>query len=65
MGRVKAFGSPVKSSGEFAEIRRPAPWLGQHTAEILRSLGRTDDEIERLFADGVVFDKYRDRPLPT
>jgi crotonobetainyl-CoA:carnitine CoA-transferase CaiB-like acyl-CoA transferase len=65
MGRIKAFGSPVKSSGEFAEIRRPAPWLGQHTAEILRSLGRTDDEIERLFADGVVFDKYRDRPLPT
>lgn len=64
MGRVMAFGSPVKSSGEFAEIRRAAPWLGQHTAEILRSLGRSDDEIAQLFADGVVFDKYRDRPLP-
>jgi hypothetical protein len=28
---------------------------------VLKSLGRSDEEINALFADGVVYDKYRER----
>ena len=36
-----------------------APWLGQHSEEVLRSLGYGGREIEALFADEVVYDRYR------
>jgi formyl-CoA transferase len=35
-------------------IRRHAPLLGEHTAEILRELGRSDAQIEALAATGAV-----------
>ncbi|CAN1544506.1 CaiB Predicted acyl-CoA transferases/carnitine dehydratase [Burkholderiaceae bacterium] len=61
MGKTKAFGSPVKSSGEFTKIRLPAPWLGQHTADVLNSVGLSEAEISALFDQNVVYDQYRDR----
>ena len=33
---------------------RPAPELGQHTAQILQELGRTPEQIEALIAEGAV-----------
>ena len=54
IGRMKSLGLPVKSSGELLAIRRPAPLLGQHTAEILERAGYAGAEIEALRADGVV-----------
>ncbi|HLS85645.1 MAG TPA: CoA transferase [Burkholderiales bacterium] len=63
IGRMKMMGRPLKSTGDLTAIRRPAPWLGQHSAEVLRELGYEDDAIERLFADKVVYDRYRD-PSP-
>ncbi len=59
IGRMKSLGLPVKSSGEFASIRQPAPWLGQHTEETMRSLDYKDADIAGLFAAGVLYDKYR------
>jgi crotonobetainyl-CoA:carnitine CoA-transferase CaiB-like acyl-CoA transferase len=59
IGRMKSLGLPVKSTGELTSIRIPAPWLGQHSAETLRSLGFSTAEIEALFEGGVVYDKYR------
>lgn len=59
IGPMKTIGLPIKSSGELTEIRQPAPWLGQHSADVLRGLGYAADDIDALFADGVVYDRYR------
>jgi crotonobetainyl-CoA:carnitine CoA-transferase CaiB-like acyl-CoA transferase len=34
IGRMKILGNPVKASAELARSRMPAPWLGQHSAEV-------------------------------
>jgi crotonobetainyl-CoA:carnitine CoA-transferase CaiB-like acyl-CoA transferase len=34
--------------------RRAAPLLGEHTDEVLRGLGVSDDELARLRANGVI-----------
>ncbi len=59
IGRMKAMGHPVKSTGHIAEIRRPAPLLGEHSREILSGLGMADAEIERLVGGGAVHDGAR------
>ena len=53
-GRARMLAFPVRASATPAAIRRPAPLLGEHTAEVLGELGLTRAEIERLAADGVV-----------
>ena len=35
-------------------LRHPAPALGQHTREVLREIGYSDDRIAALAAEGVV-----------
>jgi benzylsuccinate CoA-transferase BbsE subunit len=54
-------GGPLRYPGAFAistatavGIRRPAPRLGEHTAEVLGELGLGPAEVERLRAEGVV-----------
>jgi len=59
IGRMKTLGLPIKSTGELTEIRKPAPLLGQHSAEVLAELGYTGEEIEAMFAGGTVFDGSR------
>jgi len=61
IGRMKILGNPVKASAELARSRTPAPWLGQHSAEVLKGLGYGDGQIASLFADGVVYDQYREK----
>jgi crotonobetainyl-CoA:carnitine CoA-transferase CaiB-like acyl-CoA transferase len=41
-------------SGEPAPTRRGAPFLGEHTREVLRESGLTDSEITALERAGVV-----------
>ncbi len=53
-GRVHAIGFPVKYSATPPRIYRPAPVLGQHTFEILQSLGLSDEECRQLETEGVV-----------
>lgn len=59
IGRMKAMGHPVKSSGELTKIRMPAPLLGQHTSPILEELGFGTDEVAAMYASGAVFDSTR------
>lgn len=59
IGRMKMLGLPIKSTGDLTEIRRPAPTLGQHTAQILGELGYESEAIGALFEAGVVYDGPR------
>lgn len=53
-GKVRVLAHPVKYDGKTPGIDRIPPSLGEHTAEILRSLGRTEAEIDELINDKIV-----------
>jgi crotonobetainyl-CoA:carnitine CoA-transferase CaiB-like acyl-CoA transferase len=54
-GNVKMLNFPFRtSSAADTAIRRPAPRLGEHTAEVLKEIGVEPAEIDRLAAAGVV-----------
>jgi crotonobetainyl-CoA:carnitine CoA-transferase CaiB-like acyl-CoA transferase len=48
-------GFPFRASATAASIRRPAPLLGEHTAEVLTEvLGLTQAEVSRLADAGAI-----------
>jgi crotonobetainyl-CoA:carnitine CoA-transferase CaiB-like acyl-CoA transferase len=54
-GKVRVVGPPARFSETPADVRMPAPLLGQHTDEVLRErLGLDDREIERLRGVGAI-----------
>ena len=53
LGRIRQLGSPVRMSRTPADPTRPAPAFGEHTDEVLRDVGYSDEEIAALKEDGV------------
>jgi len=53
VGKVVAVKTPLFLSGKAAPLRRRAPFLGEHTGEVLKELGYSDAEIENLIRTGV------------
>ncbi|MDQ4137215.1 MAG: CoA transferase [Pseudomonadota bacterium] len=53
-GPVTVLSLPVKFTEEPFRIRRPAPALGEHTAEVLAQIGIPPDEQARLRDAGVI-----------
>jgi crotonobetainyl-CoA:carnitine CoA-transferase CaiB-like acyl-CoA transferase len=47
-GTLRTLGIPVKMSETPGSVRRAAPLLGEHTAEVLREAGFSDEEIVAL-----------------
>jgi crotonobetainyl-CoA:carnitine CoA-transferase CaiB-like acyl-CoA transferase len=58
IGPMRTVGTGARFSGLDFEVRGPAPWLGQHTREVLSERGVDEDEIARLFDDDVIFDAH-------
>lgn len=54
-GEVKSIGSPFTMSRTPGSVRLGAPLLGEHTGEILASLGYSGEEIEEMVAKGAAF----------
>lgn len=54
IGLLRFYSNPIRFDDRLAPIHRGAPLLGEDTTEVLRSLGYSDEAIEKLYADGVV-----------
>lgn len=53
-GSVPQIASPMHFSGTPLKLERPPPMLGEHTLEILQSLGLTEEQISSLQAIGAI-----------
>ncbi len=53
-GHVKTPGFPIRFSRTPGEVYRGAPLTGEHTREVLREAGYSDDQIDTLLAAGAV-----------
>jgi crotonobetainyl-CoA:carnitine CoA-transferase CaiB-like acyl-CoA transferase len=55
VGTFRTTGIPVKFQATPGKVKRPAPAIGEHTAEILREFGGyTEDEVNSLEEQGAV-----------
>lgn len=54
LGRLRHIGIPVKLSATPGQIRRRAPALGEHSAEVLRAAGFAAGEIAELAQAGII-----------
>ena len=53
-GHVKTPGFPIRFSRTPSELRRGAPLAGEHTEEILRAAGFTEEEIAGMEGEGAI-----------
>lgn len=51
---MRFYNNPLRFDDELCPIRSGAPLLGQHTRAILERVGYTQEQIDQLYADGVV-----------
>jgi len=51
-GRVRQLGVPVKMSRTPGDPTRPAPAFGEHTKEVLREAGYSDEQVAAMLESG-------------
>lgn len=54
VGQMRFYNNPIRFNNELCEIHSGAPLLGQHTRKVLQDIGYTEEQIDKLYADGVV-----------
>jgi formyl-CoA transferase len=54
LGKVRALGTPLRLRSSPARLDRAGPLLGEHSAEVLREIGHSDDEVRAFVARGTV-----------
>jgi crotonobetainyl-CoA:carnitine CoA-transferase CaiB-like acyl-CoA transferase len=54
IGKMKTIATPTKFSATPTTIKSPSPLFGEHTNEILYSMGYTDEKVEQLREYGVI-----------
>lgn len=54
LGKIKTVSQPIRFEGSRTPMRRPAPMLGEHTAQVLAELGMSEEDIEDLKNRNVV-----------
>ena len=55
LGKMRIVGSPIRLSETPGEVYAPAPLLGQHSDEVLKTiLGYTDEDVRALKDEGVI-----------
>jgi crotonobetainyl-CoA:carnitine CoA-transferase CaiB-like acyl-CoA transferase len=54
-GRIWNINVPTRMTGFEPSVRRPAPHIGEHTAEVLGELGYDTDAVAQLYAQGVAY----------
>lgn len=52
-GRIRTMAIPTRWSGSSPAPQRQAPRLGEHSAQVLREAGYSDDEIRSLMREGI------------
>ena len=52
LGRVRLLGTPIRLYGTPSSLRISPPELGEHTEEVVRELGYSDDEIRQFRSQG-------------
>ena len=52
LGPVRQLGVPVKMSRTPGSVHAPAPAFGEHTREVLRDAGFSDEEVAALLESG-------------
>jgi formyl-CoA transferase len=53
-GPLTNLANPINFHGSPVQLRHPPPVLGQHSAEVLRQFGFSQEEIEGLTSQGIV-----------
>ena len=54
LGSIRALGTPLRLRSSPARIERAGPLLGEHSAEVLREIGHSDEEVRAFVERGTV-----------
>ncbi|NUL46111.1 CoA transferase [Cellulosimicrobium funkei] len=58
IGPMKMIAPPTKFANIDYSVRNPAPWVGQHTTDVLRESGMSEEQIEELYEKGVLYNAH-------